>query len=89
MATRDLPSHPVEPQEEGEQHKGVLGKIKETLGLKGSTEGKSATETVKESAQSVKEKVAGPGTPGRGAGREAAPVCAASEVMRGSRGADT
>lgn len=80
MATRDVPSHPV-TAEEAEHPKGVLGKIKETLGLGGAGAeegGKTVTESVKETAQVAKEKVTAPGTPGRAGA--VAPVCPASEV---------
>lgn len=85
MTSRDLPTHPVteeqlQPKAE-EQPKGVIGKVKEVFGLGGGpSEAKAGvserSETYeKEHAEASKERVAGPGTPGR-----AGPVCAPSQV---------
>ena len=78
----EVPSHPVVAEEQ--QPKGVLGKVKEVLGLGGGSPQPSesvqasASERVHEEATSSGGAAAGPSTPSR-----AGPVCAPSEVRAG------
>ena len=80
MATRDVPSHPV-AAEEPQQPKGVLGKVKEALGLGGAAEPSGVEEHATAEERVEISQTKGPGTPSRGA--RAGPVCAPSEVRGG------
>ncbi|PRW33246.1 1 protease [Chlorella sorokiniana] len=83
MATREVPTHPVEAEEQKES-KGFLGKVKasgsspaEADTLFGGSSGGATEETHASASEQVHEKVetaAGPSTPSRGG-----PVCAPSE----------
>ena len=79
MASKDVPSHPVEAAAEEAQQpqKGVLGTIKEALGLGVGGAGGGAASESKTVEAEVKERVEAeaPGTPGG-----ASPVCLPSKA---------
>lgn len=81
MTSRDVATHPVTEERKGP---GVLGKMKEALGLSPSETQAGVSERAeyreKEHVEASKERVAGPGTPSR-----TGPVCAPSQVWREGR----
>ncbi|KAL4439967.1 hypothetical protein ABPG75_002968 [Micractinium tetrahymenae] len=87
MASRDVSAHPVAE----EQPKGVLGKVREVLGLGGGPSEAQAgvseyAETYEtEHAEASKERVAGPGTPSRVGPIGAAPSKETAEAWRAAQ----